>query len=84
MNLAKTIWWWQLGWRDGWTPDSTTKFGCDVNIKSIYEEEFSNKWVGSLIHIISLIHVISVGEDNKNQDIVKVVILENNLFFPKW
>ena len=50
MNLAKTIWWWQLGWRDGWTPDSTTKFGCDVNIKSIHEEEFSNKSVGSLIN----------------------------------
>ena len=36
--------------RWGWTPNSTSKFGCDVNIKSIPEEKFSNKWVGSLIN----------------------------------
>ena len=30
-------------------PASITKFGWDVNIKSIQEEEFSSKWVGSLI-----------------------------------
>ena len=41
-----TNWW----WRDGWTPDSTTKFGCYVNIKSTGEEEFFSKWVGSLIN----------------------------------
>ena len=28
-------------WMKGWgTSDSTTKLGCDVNIKSIHEEEF--------------------------------------------
>ena len=32
-----------------WMPDSSNKFDCDVNIKSIHKEEFSNKWVGSLI-----------------------------------
>ena len=50
MNLAMTTSCRQLGWRDGWTPNSTTKFGCDVNIKSIHEEEFSKKWVSSLIN----------------------------------
>ena len=38
-------------WMKGWgTSDSTTKLGCDVNIKSIHEEEFWNKCVGSLIN----------------------------------
>ena len=30
-------------------PASITKFGGDVNIKSIQEEEFSSKWMGLLI-----------------------------------
>ena len=38
------------GWRDEWTPESTTIFGCDVNIKSIHAEEFCNKCVGSFIN----------------------------------
>ena len=43
------IWWWELGCKDGWTPDSVIRFGCEVNIRSIHEEEDSNIWVGSLI-----------------------------------
>ena len=43
------IWWWELGYKDGWTPDSVIKFGCEVNIKSINEEEDSNICAGSLI-----------------------------------
>ena len=31
------------------TPDSITKFGCDINIKSIQEEESATRCVGSLI-----------------------------------
>ena len=36
----------------GRTPDLTTVFGCDVNIKSIYEEEFFNKCVCSFLNSI--------------------------------
>ena len=43
------IWWWELGCKDGWTPDSVIRFGCEVNIRSIHEEEDSNIWVGSSI-----------------------------------
>ena len=42
------IWWWKLGCKGGWTPDSVIGFGCEVNIRSIPEEEDSNIWVGSL------------------------------------
>ena len=43
------IWWWELGYKDGWTPDSIIKFGFAVNIRSIYEDEVSNICVGSSI-----------------------------------
>ena len=43
------IWWWNLEYKDGWTPDSVIKFGCEVNIRSIHEEEDSNICVGLLI-----------------------------------
>ena len=43
------IWWWKLGCKHGWIPDSVIKFGCQVNIRSIHEEEDSNICVGSLI-----------------------------------
>ena len=48
-NFAKIIWWWQSECRDEWTPDSIIKFGCDVKIRSIHEEEVSDMCVGSLI-----------------------------------
>ena len=35
-----------LGCKDGWIPESTTKFGCDGKMRSIQEEEFSKTWVG--------------------------------------
>ena len=31
LNLAYIIWWWQLGYTDGWTPDSITRFGWEAN-----------------------------------------------------
>ena len=43
------IWWWELGCKGGWTPDSVTKFGCEVNIRSIHEGEVSNICIGLLI-----------------------------------
>ena len=36
------------------TPDSITKFGCEVKIKSIQEDEFLVWCVGSLISCCSL------------------------------
>ena len=43
-------WWWQFEWSEGWTPDSITRVGWEVNIKSMQEEEFPKMWVGSLIN----------------------------------
>ena len=38
-----------LVWSDGWTPESITKFGWFVNVRSINETEFSIKCVGAFI-----------------------------------
>ena len=43
------IWWWELGYKDGQTPDSVIKFGCEVNVRSIHEEEDSITYICSLI-----------------------------------
>ena len=43
------ILWWELGYKDGWSPDSVIKFGCEMNIRSIHEKEDSNICAGSLI-----------------------------------
>ena len=45
-----TIWWWQFGRKDEWTPEFTDKFGWFANIKSIQEEMFVLIWVGSFIN----------------------------------
>ena len=49
LNFEYTIWWWQFGCKDGWTPESTTKFGYDVKMRSIQDEEFSKTCVGSFM-----------------------------------
>ena len=43
------IWWWELGYKDRQTPDSVIKFGCEVNVRSIHEEEDSIAYIYSLI-----------------------------------
>ena len=43
------MWWWELGCKDGWTPDSVIKFACEMNIRSIHEQEGCNICLGSLI-----------------------------------
>ena len=43
------IWWWELGYKDGQTPNSVIKFGCEVNVRSIHEEEDSITYICSLI-----------------------------------
>ena len=50
-NLANINWWWQLGSREGWTPYSMTRFGWEVNIKSIQDEGESSKWVVSVFNV---------------------------------
>ena len=35
--------------KDVWTPNSVIKFGCDVNVRSIHEEELSRICVGSFV-----------------------------------
>ena len=43
-----TIWWWQFGCRDEWTSKQIITVSSDVNMRSMHEEEVSNKCVGSL------------------------------------
>ena len=49
LNFAKTIWWWQSGCKDGWTPDSISKIVWELKIKSLHEEELFKICVGLLI-----------------------------------
>ena len=49
LNLIKTIWWWQFECNDEWIPDSMTKFGCEVKIRSMQEDDELSMWVGSWI-----------------------------------
>ena len=49
-NLENTKCWWQFEWRNRWKPDSMTRFGWEVNIKFIKDEDESRKRVGSLIN----------------------------------
>ena len=48
-NLAKAVWWWQLGYNKECTPDSVTKLVSEVNKRSMQVEQFFVMWVGSLI-----------------------------------
>ena len=47
--MAYVIWWWQFRCKDGWTPDSVIKSGCDANMRSIREEEFFKICIGSFM-----------------------------------
>lgn len=47
-------WVWQKQFDDGssdawWGPLSITKLGLSVKVRSMYDEEFGRKWVGSQI-----------------------------------
>ena len=48
--LEKVIWSWQLGYKEGWTPLSATKFGWSVKIRSMQDDEFGRRCVGSDIN----------------------------------
>ena len=50
MMMLANIGWWQFACREEWTPGSITSFGWDVNVKSMHEEEFALRWMGSLIN----------------------------------
>ena len=43
------MWWWQLGCKEGWTPQTTAKLGWSVKMRSMQDNEFGNRWVGSHI-----------------------------------
>ena len=45
LNLANTIWWWELGCNEEWTTLSRTIFDWDVKIKSRQDEASYNMWV---------------------------------------
>ena len=46
MKLEKTVWWWQCGCNDAWTPELVTKFSWEINIRSVQETEDSSICVG--------------------------------------
>ena len=56
-----TIWWWQLGCKDAWTPEFTDKFGWSVKIgsfinwKNPFEDASEYKFVSSKV-LMSLDH----------------------------
>ena len=50
MKLEWTIWRWQFGCNDVWTPEFTDKLGWSVKIKLIQEELLFCKCVGSFIN----------------------------------
>ena len=41
------------GWREEWTTEFMTEFGCDVNIKSTLDEFLCKTWAGSLLTCLS-------------------------------
>ena len=48
-NFEKTNWWWLFGCSEECAAESVTKFGWDVNIRSIQDDEVFDMCVGSLI-----------------------------------
>ena len=51
-------WWWWFGWKVGWTPESTTEFGCDVKIdqyktRDSLKHVLINLWSGGA-HILKI------------------------------
>ena len=46
LNFTYGNWWWQFACREEWTPDSITKIGCVVNIKSEQEDELFKICIG--------------------------------------
>ena len=39
-NFGYTIWWWQLGCKEAWTPLSMKKLFCLIKIRSMHEKNF--------------------------------------------
>ena len=62
------IWWWQFWCNDGCTPDSITKLGWEVQIRSIQEEDESKMCVGSLMIWLS-----------PNYDVIYSILLPSKL-----
>ena len=62
------IWWWQFWCNDGCTPDSITKLGWEVKIRSIQEEDESKMCVGSLMIWL-----------NPNCDVICSILLPSKL-----
>ena len=48
-NFAYTIWWWQLGCKEAWTPLFMMKWFWLIKIRSMHEDEFGKICVGSQI-----------------------------------
>ena len=49
MNFENLIWWCQFACNEEWIPDSITKFGWDLKIRSINDKESPIQYVCSLI-----------------------------------
>ena len=83
MNFANVIRWWQFACSEEWTPDSTTKFGWVVKIRSIHDEESPMKGVGSLITCCNPNWVVTPS--NLEPSYVVISLLHQRLDFAlKW
>ena len=49
LYFSKTVWWWQFGYSDRWTPECITKLGWDVKVKLIQEAELPKIYFGFFI-----------------------------------
>ena len=64
------IWWWLLGWSEGWVPDSTDTLGSEVKIKPTHEDDtvmwyFQQKFPSLSCHWLNL-GLKSMGTISKN------------------
>ena len=48
LNFAKTIWWWKFEHNEECTAESVIKFGWDVNITPVQDDEIFDMWVSSM------------------------------------
>ena len=74
-SFANTVWWWQFGWREKWPRHSIRRFGWDVKINSIHEEEFPVRWVSSLNNCCKPSLGLTASICKPSQDVVYLYLL---------
>ena len=70
LNLQEIICWWQSGCEEGWKPLLTAKLGWPVKMRSVQDNEFGNKRVGSDIICCSPCTVVNDSMSVPSGDVV--------------